>query len=309
MLPPLPMTDGPRIGVIGGSGLYEMDGLEILDRVRLETPFGAPSDEYVIGALQGAERAGRGKGAQSMVFLPRHGVGHRLLPTEINYRANIWGFKKLGCSRLLSVSAVGSMQEHIAPGHLVLVDQFIDWTRRRPLTFLGEGLVGHVALADPVSRPLHDRLVEVAADLPDLVIHPRGTYLCMEGPQFSTRAESRLYRSWGVDVIGMTNLPEARLAREAEISYATIALATDYDSWKEDEAHVETEAVLALLRANVEKAKRLVARYAEGPLEPLDPVASTALRTALVTPLDAIPEGPREKLEPILEPILSVRGG
>lgn len=299
MLPERRMSGQGAIGVIGGSGLYEMDGLEHVERVEVETPFGAPSDAYITGVLHD----------QPMVFLPRHGAGHRYLPTEINFRANIWGFKKLGCERLLSVSAVGSMKEQIVPGHLVLVDQFIDWTRHRPHTFLGDGLVGHIALAHPISMPLHDRLVEACARLSDVVAHPRGTYICIEGPQFSTRAESMLYRSFGVDVIGMTNLPEARLAREAEIAYATIALATDYDCWKEDEAHVETEAVLALLRANVEKAKRLVAEYVKGPLEPLDPMAATALRTSLVTPLDRIPAGPRERLAPLLDPIFAARKG
>jgi 5'-methylthioadenosine phosphorylase len=291
------MADDGAIGVIGGSGLYEMDGLEHIEKVEVETPFGAPSDAYVTGVLEG----------RRMVFLPRHGVGHRLLPTEINFRANIWGFKKLGCARLVSVSAVGSMKEAIAPGHLVLVDQFVDWTRRRPQTFLGDGVVGHVALADPVSLPLHARLGEVAASLPDITAHRRGTYICIEGPQFSTRAESQLFRSWNVDVIGMTNLPEARLAREAEIAYATIALATDYDCWKEDEAHVETEAVLEILKANVEKAKALLRAYVQGPLEPLDPVAASALRTSLITPLEAIPEAARARLAPMLDPIWAER--
>jgi 5'-methylthioadenosine phosphorylase len=199
------------------------------------------------------------------------------------------------------------MKEAIAPGHLVLVDQFVDWTRRRPQTFLGDGVVGHVALADPVSLPLHARLGEVAASLPDITAHPRGTYICIEGPQFSTRAESQLFRSWNVDVIGMTNLPEARLAREAEIAYATIALATDYDCWKEDEAHVETEAVLEILKANVEKAKALLRAYVQGPLEPLDPVAASALRTSLITPLEAIPEAARARLAPMLDPIWAER--
>ena len=287
------MTD-EVIGVIGGSGLYAMDGLEDIERVHVETPFGEPSDAYVTGVLAG----------RRMAFLPRHGVGHRYLPTEINFRANIWGFKKLGCQRLISVSAVGSMKEEIAPGDLVFVEQFIDRTRSRPLTFMGDGLVGHVALADPISGPLHDALLAAAHRVEGVTAQPTGTYICIEGPQFSTRAESRLYRSWGVDVVGMTNLPEARLAREAEIAYATIALATDYDSWKEDEAHVETEAVLQILRANVDKAKRVIRAYVEGELEPLDPVASTALRTSLMTPLDAIPAEVRRNLAPLLEPFI-----
>ena len=283
------------IGVIGGSGLYELDGLEDIRKVSITTPFGDPSDEFVTGILNG----------ESMVFLPRHGVGHKILPSEINFRANIWGFKKLGCERLISVSAVGSLRSEIEPGDLVLVDQFVDWTRRRVPTFLGEGLVGHVALAEPICMPLRKRLFDVASGLGGIKAHSGGTYICIEGPQFSTRAESKLYRSWGVDVVGMTNMPEARLAREAEICYATIALATDYDSWKEDEAHVETEAVLQLLRNNVEKAKQVITRYVEGPIEPLDPVASTALRTSLITPKDRIPTEIRSRLAPILEPIFA----
>ncbi|MBX2813807.1 MAG: S-methyl-5'-thioadenosine phosphorylase [Myxococcales bacterium] len=283
------------VGVIGGSGLYQLDGLEDVKRVKMETPYGDPSDAYIQGVLHGTP----------MFFLPRHGLGHRLLPTEINFRANIWGFKKLGCERLISVSAVGSMKENIAPGDLVMIDQFIDWTRHRNMTFLGEGIVGHVALADPISLPLQQKLFEVAGGLEGVKTHRGGTYICIEGPQFSTRAESKLYRSWGVDVIGMTNMPEARLAREAEISYATIALATDYDSWKEDEDHVETEAVLKLLQANVEKAKRVIEAYARGPKEALDPVASTALRSSLITPHEHISPTIRKKLDPILAPFLS----
>ncbi|MEL6189162.1 MAG: S-methyl-5'-thioadenosine phosphorylase, partial [Myxococcota bacterium] len=180
----------------------------------------------------------------------------------------------------------------------------IDWTRGRIQTFLGDGIVGHVALAEPISMPLHDRVLAAAKGLEGVVVHPKGTYICIEGPQFSTRAESHLYRSWGVDVIGMTNMPEARLAREAEISYTTIALATDYDCWKEDEAHVETEAVLQILRANVEKAQRVLAAYVGAELEPLDVAASTALRTSLITPPEAISDEVRKRLAPLLDPIL-----
>ena len=292
------MTDNVEtIGVIGGSGLYQMEGLTNIERVSLDTPFGAPSDEFVCGQMAD----------KKMIFLPRHGSGHKILPSEINFKANIWGLKKLGVSRIISVSAVGSMREDIHPGDLVLVDQFFDWTRKRPMSFLGDGIVGHVSLAHPVSIPLHDRLVEVGDKLEDLRIHPKGTYICIEGPQFSTRAESIVYRSWGMDVIGMTNMPEARLAREAEIAYTTIALATDYDCWKEDEAHVETEAVLEILRANVEKARRLLAAYVSEPLEPKDEAVAVALRTSLVTSLDAIPQSKREELAPILDPIFAAR--
>lgn len=283
------------VGVIGGSGLYNLEGLEQIERLQLDTPYGAPSNPYIKGVLHGTE----------MIFLPRHGEGHKLLPSEINFRANIWGFKKLGCERLISVSAVGSMREDVRPGDLVLVDQFIDWTRQRPMSFMGDGLVGHVALADPISLPLSKRLFEIASELDGITAHLGGTYICIEGPQFSTRAESKLYKSWGVDVIGMTNMPEARLAREAEICYATIALATDYDSWNEDEAHVETEAVLKILSDNVEKAKRVITRYAQGPIEPLDPLASKALHGALMTPETTISSDVRTRLEPVLKDVLS----
>ena len=226
------------IGVIGGSGLYEMDGLTAIERVRLDTPFGAPSDEYLVGMLDGAK----------LVFQPRHGVGHRILPHEINFRANIHGMKQLGAEWILSVSAVGSMRPEIRPGDLVVVDQFFDRTRCRPSSFFGDGVAGHVAFADPVCSHLAAILFDAARAVTDAAgagaaVHPRGTYLVIDGPQFSTRAESRIYRSWGIDVIGMTNLPEAKLAREAEICYATLALSTDYDCWHESEAAVSVEAL------------------------------------------------------------------
>lgn len=278
------------IGVIGGSGLYEMDGLEQIEKVSLDTPYGAPSDAYVTGTLSG----------RRMVFLPRHGVGHRILPHEINFRANIWGMKKLGVDRLLSVSAVGSMKESIVPGHLVLADQFIDRTRKREASFYGDGVVAHVPLADPICPPLRGRLNECASTV-ETTVHDGGTYICIEGPQFSTRAESFLYRSWGVSVIGMTNMPEAKLAREAEICYATIALSTDYDCWHEEEESVTVEAVLATLRANVDNAKKLIAAYvANAPERSTCELCQTAARTSIMTPLDAIPEKRRNDLAPIL---------
>ena len=235
------------IGVIGGSGLYEMEGLSDVERVFLETPWGAPSDEYMVGRL----------GDVRLAFLPRHGRGHRLLPHEINYRANVHGLKQLGAEWIIAVSAVGSMREEILPGDLVIVDQFFDRTKTRPQTFFGDGIAGHVTMADPVCRQLGDALEASARSL-SLRVHRGGTYLCIEGPQFSTRAESRIYRSWGVDVIGMTNLPEARLAREAEICYATVALATDYDCWHQAEADVTVEAILRILRQNVASSRALV---------------------------------------------------
>jgi 5'-methylthioadenosine phosphorylase len=232
-----------RVGVIGGSGLYEMKGLRNVREVRVRTPFGSPSDAYVTGTLDGVP----------MVFLPRHGRGHRIQPSDLNFRANIWGMKKLGVEWIVGVSAVGSMKEEIHPGDIVAVDQFIDRTRRRVDTFLGDGIVGHVAMADPVCGLLHNALVESAEEV-GARLHRRGVYLCIEGPQFSTRAESLLYRSWGVDVIGMTNLQEAKLAREAEICYATIALATDYDCWHDDEEDVSADGILEVLNRNVHPA-------------------------------------------------------
>lgn len=235
------------IGVIGGSGLYEMEGLTDLERVRLSTPFGDPSDEYLVGRL----------GDAKLVFLPRHGRGHRILPHEINFPANIHGMKQLGVQWILSVSAVGSMKEEIRPGDIVIVDQFIDRTKSRAASFYGHGVAGHVAFADPICNALaghvHAAAVEAGAR-----VHKGGTYVVIDGPMFSTRAESRLYRSWGVDVIGMTNLPEAKLAREAEICYSTIALSTDYDCWHETEEDVSVEAVVAVLKKNVELARRIV---------------------------------------------------
>jgi 5'-methylthioadenosine phosphorylase len=283
------------IGVIGGSGLYQMEDLENVERVRIDTPFGPPSDEFVIGRLSG----------KRMVFLPRHGVGHRILPTEINFRANIWGMKKLGVSQLLSVSAVGSMKEHIAPGTLVFVDQFIDLTKRRVSTFYGNGVVVHVPMADPICKNMRRLLVEVAAE--QGIEHQNGgTYVCIEGPQFSSRGESLVYRSWGVDVIGMTNMPEAKLAREAEIAYATIALATDYDCWHQSEESVSVEAVIRTLMANVAKAQRVIKGYvAKATLETASIECTTAARTSIMTAPDKIPSEIRQQLEPIFRHFLS----
>src|SRR3990167_2807596 len=224
-----------------------MEQFEILEKVRLETPFGDPSDEFVLGKLSGKE----------VVFLARHARGHRILPSEINYRANIWGMKKLEVGQILSVSAVGSLKEEIVPGHLVFPDQFIDRTHRRISTFFGEGIVAHVALADPICSVVRKTLIQ-AADQLKFKSHSKGTYVCIEGPQFSTKAESNIYRSWNAEVIGMTNVTEAKLAREAQICYATIALATDYDCWHPSHDSVTTDQVLATLFSNIEKAKKLV---------------------------------------------------
>ncbi|HOI17200.1 MAG TPA: S-methyl-5'-thioadenosine phosphorylase [Geobacteraceae bacterium] len=280
---------GQVIGVIGGSGLYEMEGLSEVESVSLETPFGAPSDTYITGVLDGVR----------MVFLPRHGRGHRLLPSEVNYRANIYGMKKLGVTRLISVSAVGSMKEEIQPGHIVIPDQFIDRTNAtRNNTFFGNGVVAHVQFADPVCEEVSGILDE-AARRTGVHVHRGGTYLCMEGPAFSTRAESRMYRSFGVSVIGMTNIPEAKLAREAEICYGVIALATDYDCWHESQDDVSIDAILAILRQNVEVAKSII-RNAVGSMrgERKCPCAD-ALRYAIITDRTVIPDKTKRVLDVI----------
>ena len=239
-----------RTGIIGGSGLYDLEGLEVLDRLAIETPYGSPSDELLLARLHGRE----------VVFLPRHGRGHRIPPHRINYRANIYAMKLAGVGRILSVSAVGSLREEIAPGDFVLVDQFVDRTHGRASSFFDGPVVAHVSMADPVCGSLRDSLAEAAA-AESIPMHAAGTYLAMQGPQFSSRAESNLYRSWGMDVIGMTNMPEAKLAREAEICYATVAMSTDYDCWHEEEEAVSVTSVIEVMQANVEKAKRLLNRW------------------------------------------------
>lgn len=283
------MTQGIDIGVIGGSGLYEIQGIEGLEEVSVGTPFGDPSDSFHVGTLNGVRVA----------FLPRHGRGHRLLPSEINFRANIYAMKKLGARRIISVSAVGSMKEAIAPGDIVIPDQFYDHTRRRVSTFFGDGIVGHVAMADPVCGELSDRLID-AARRSKAKVHAGGTYLCIEGPQFSTRAESTIYRSWGVAVIGMTNVTEAKLAREAGLCYATIALSTDYDCWHAEEEDVSADAVLETLRKNVATAKRII-RLAVAP-EILKTGCSCreAVNGAILTDADRIPEPSRKRIALLL---------
>jgi len=274
------------VGVIGGSGLYALEGLKNVSEVRLETPFGDPSDAFITGELDGVP----------MVFLPRHGRGHRVSPSELNYRANIYGMKMLGVTHLISVSAVGSMKEEIVPGDIVVIDQFIDRTVHRPMTFFSDGVVAHVTMADPICPLLADALFESAQAL-GVTAHKGGTYICIEGPQFSTRAESRLYRSWGVSVIGMTNLPEARLAREAEISYATLALATDYDCWHEGEADVTVDAVIAVLQSNVSKARAIISHVV--PRLSADRTGSPAvgaLKYAIMTDRKLIPEATWQRI-------------
>ena len=277
------------IGVIGGSGLYQMAGLEAVRRVAVETPFGKPSDKLVRGRI----------GAVELVFLPRHGIGHRWLPTEINFRANIFAMKKLGVERIISVSAVGSLRAEIAPGHLVIPDQFIDRTTQRPSTFFGKGIVAHVSLADPFCQALSGILARAAAS-EGARVHEGGTYVCMEGPQFSTRAESHMYRSWGAHVIGMTNLQEAKLAREAEICFGTLALATDYDCWNEHAGDVEIENVLAVLAQNVELAQKTIRRAVAALGEPRTCGCASALKDAIITDKSKIPKKVRADLRPII---------
>lgn len=281
--------EADALGVIGGSGLYEMDGLEDVRWVKVETPFGPPSDDFMVGRLAG----------KTLVFLPRHGRGHRISPSELNARANIFAMKTLGVSRIVSVSAVGSMREGIRPGDIVVCDQFFDRTRGRPSTFFQDGIVAHVHFADPVcpelSRILYDAGVEIGASM-----HWGGTYLVMEGPQFSTRAESRIYRQWGVDVIGMTNLPEAKLAREAEICYATLALATDYDCWHETEEDVSIEAVLEVIRRNVSTAQSILRKVVDKVGSQRTCPCSRALENAIVTDPDQIPEKIKRDLAPLV---------
>jgi 5'-methylthioadenosine phosphorylase len=277
------------IGVIGGSGLYQMDGLKKVRDVALQTPFGKPSDRYIKGKL----------GETEVVFLPRHGKGHRWLPTEVNFRANLFGMKKLGVERIISVSAVGSLQQKIAPGDLVVPDQFIDRTSKRPSTFFGNGIVAHVSFADPFCKELSAGLVNAAKE-EGARVHAGGTYLCMEGPQFSTRAESKLYRSWGADVIGMTNLQEAKLAREAEICFGTLALATDYDCWNESAADVEIDHVLRILQQNVELAQRTIGRVIATLSDSRSCSCASALKDAIITERSQIPKKIRADLKPII---------
>lgn len=276
------------VGIIGGSGLYEIEGLANVDFVDVETPWGAPSDQLARVVLDGVE----------MYFLPRHGRGHRLMPSEINYRANIFALKKVGVQWIISVSAVGSMREDIKPGHVVIPDQFYDHTKGRVSTFFGDGVVAHVSMADPVCPVLSDVLCKSARQV-GATVHEGGTYICIEGPQFSSRAESEIYRKWGVDIIGMTNMPEAKLAREAEMGYATLALSTDYDCWNEDHDDVTVKELIAILTSNVELAKKIIkAAVVLIPDEVTDDfIWTNALSNAIITARDAISPEARKRLE------------
>jgi len=279
-----------RFGIIGGSGLYELADLGDAKELNVETPFGSPSAPIKIGQLDG----------KKVAFLARHGIGHRLLPGEINYRANIFALKKIGVEMVLSASAVGSMKREIKPRDIVLVDQFIDRTQRRPSTFFGDGLAGHISFADPICPVMRARLRETATRH-GASVHDGGTYVCIEGPAFSTRAESELYRSWGVDVIGMTNLQEAKLAREAEICYATMALVTDYDCWHEDEEDVSVSSVLDNLKANAMLAALVLREAIRAMPERRDGCGcEEALRGGLITAIENIRPETVERLGPIL---------
>jgi 5'-methylthioadenosine phosphorylase len=285
-----PDDGGVIVGVIGGSGLYELEGLHDARWVKMKTPFGEPSDAFRVGRL----------GAATVIFLSRHGRGHRLSPSDINYRANIYGLKALGARWVISVSAVGSMREDVHPLDIVVPDQFYDHTRRRASTFFGDGIVGHVGIADPVCPGLAD-LLESAGRESGASVHRGGTYLCIEGPQFSTRGESRIYRQWGVSVIGMTNMPEAKLAREAELCYATLALVTDYDVWHDTHDAVSVESVVANLLKNVATAKAVLLRALPQIGKPCAGGCGSALANAVITSPAAFPPRTRKRLALLLD--------
>jgi 5'-methylthioadenosine phosphorylase len=286
-----------KIGIIGGSGLYKMEALKDVEEIQIDTPFGSPSDALILGTLDGTRVA----------FLARHGRNHTLTPSELPFRANIYAMKHLGVEYLISASAVGSLKEAAKPLDMVLPDQFIDRTKNRISTFFGEGIVGHIAFGDPICANLAGVLAEAIAslDLPGVALHRGGTYICMEGPAFSTKAESNLYRSWGATVIGMTNLPEAKLAREAEIAYATLALVTDYDCWHSDHDSVTVEMVIGNLTKNAVNAQQViretVRRLSQNP--PASD-AHSALKYAIITPLDKAPTAAKEKLSLLLQKYL-----
>ncbi len=286
-----------KIGIIGGSGLYKMEALTDVEEEQVDTPFGAPSDALIVGTLEGTKVA----------FLARHGRNHHLMPSELPFRANIHAMKQLGVEYLISASAVGSLKEEVKPLDMVVPDQFIDRTKNRVSTFFGEGIVAHIAFGDPVCKQLASVLADAVAslNLSEVTLHRGGTYVCMEGPAFSTKAESHLYRSWGATVIGMTNLPEAKLAREAEIAYATLALATDYDCWHPDHDSVTVDMVIANLQLNATNAQKViretVRRLADNP--PTSE-AHSALKYAILTPLDKVPAKTKEKLGLLLQKYL-----
>lgn len=285
-----------EIGIIGGSGLYSMPGFTDVRELRQQTPFGDPSDAYVLGMLEG----------RRVAFLARHARGHRILPSELNFRANIYGFKQLGVDRIVSISAVGSLKEEHKPLDFVLPDQFFDRTRHRVDTFFGDGIVAHIAFSDPVCPELA-ATVESACQKAGVTVKRGGTYLCMEGPQFSTKAESNVYRGWGMDVIGMTNLQEAKLAREAEICYLTVAMVTDYDCWHPQHDSVTVDQIIAVLVKNAENAARVVKETVAAMPNARSCKCGSALAHAILTERDKIPEATRKKLSLILDKYLGAQ--
>jgi 5'-methylthioadenosine phosphorylase len=288
------MAAQAQIGIIGGSGLYQMEALTDIEEVRIETPFGDPSDAIILGTLDGIRVA----------FLARHGRGHTLMPSELPFRANIYAMKSLGVEYLISASAVGSLKEAAKPLDMVVPDQFIDRTRTRISTFFGGGLVAHIAFGDPVCPQLAQIVADAveSLELTDVTLHRGGTYVCMEGPAFSTKAESNLYRSWGATVIGMTNLPEAKLAREAEMAYATLALVTDYDCWHPDHDSVTVEMVIGNLQKNAANAQRVIREVVNRiAAHPPESEAHSALKYAIITPLDKAPQATLNKLSLLLQ--------
>ncbi len=280
-----------EIGVIGGSGFYEMEGLKVIERVSLDTPFGRPSDEIIVGELEG----------RKLGFLARHGKGHVFLPSEVPYRANIYAMKMLGAERIISVSAVGSLKEEYPPLHMVLPDYFFDLTKKRESTFFGRGIAAHVSFADPTC-PVLKEAIHKAAEEEGVPVHRGGTYVCIEGPQFSTRAESEFYRKMGFDVIGMTNATEAKLAREAEICYVTLAMVTDYDCWHQEEEEVSVELVVENLRKNIKNAQKVIKAALKyiPPVRGKDCACANALENAIITSRDRIPEEVKKKLQIIV---------
>lgn len=283
------MSKSADIGIIGGSGLYEIEGFTDVEEVAVETPFGPPSDSLMVGTLDG----------KKVAFLPRHGRGHRILPHELNFRANVFAMKSLGVKWILSVSAVGSLKEEYEPLHMVVPDQFVDRTRVRHSTFFGRGLVAHVAFAHPFCPHL-SRVMAEACRATGATVHEGGTYICIEGPLFSTRAESELYRSWGMDIVGMTNLQEARLAREAEICYVTLALVTDYDCWHPDHDAVTVDQVVANLGQNAASAKAVLRQAVDRLPIARDCECESALKHALFTAPDLVPDQIKAELAPLI---------
>jgi 5'-methylthioadenosine phosphorylase len=278
-----------KIGVIGGSGLYELEGLTDISEVKVDTPYGEPSDAFVTGNLAGTP----------VVFVPRHGRGHKYLPSEVPYKANIWALKKLGVTHILTVTATGSLQEEFAPGDIVVIDQMFDRTRHRADTFFGEGIVAHLGFSDPIGADIAKLLYDTGVEF-GFKMHAKGTYVNMEGPQFSTRAESEFYRAQGFHVIGMTNYTEARLAREAEIPYATLALVTDYDCWRSADEIVDATAVLVVMQKNVEKAKQILTKAIPQVTMDMDKAIQQALDVAILTDLALVPEQTKKNLEPLI---------